>query len=76
MSPHSRVEGCVWRFFIKLSRGSPPQIGVGSNATFGSVGLPNHLQGELNDPGPRRQRLLQTAPAARRAVLIEYLGVT
>src|SRR6516162_9624130 len=31
-------------------------------APFGSVGLPNHLERKLKDPGPRRQRLLTAPP--------------
>jgi hypothetical protein len=51
-------------------------IRVENNANFRGVRLKNYLQRQLNVPGFCRQRLLQPAPAARRSVRIEYLGIT
>ena len=55
----------VFRYAVRRERTAP----------FG-VGLPDHFQRKLNDPGPRRQRLLQAPAAARGSVRIEDLGVT
>jgi len=56
----------VFRYAVRRERTAP----------FGSVGLPNRLERKLNDPGPRRQRLLNRPAATLGSVRIEYLGVT
>ena len=55
----------VFRYAVRRERTAP----------FGSVGLPNRLERKLNDPGPRRQRLLNRPAATLGSVRIEYLGV-